>query len=236
MGINTYLENYRRIVSRDLSRGLGGAVRSYLDAKASRQGQPNRHAFFLKRILDLLTPDSLVSPKNILEVGCGNGWALSYRSSNISCYAVDNGTTFQADLESRGVEYHSLNISSSTLPFSQDYFDLIMLNHVIEHITAYDHMMSELTRVLKPSGHLYIRTPDIKRVGMTFFDDYTHVKPYSREGLTALMSAFGLRPVFVYYSDHARINMDILTNGRLRHVLFGRVFGGNEIEAAFVKA
>jgi hypothetical protein len=49
------------------------------------------------------------------------------------------------------------------------------------------------------------------------------------------MRAHGFEARHVLHSDHPRINLDILTGGRWRGLLMGRLFGGREIEALFVK-
>ena len=46
---------------------------------------------------------------------------------------------------------------------SSNTFDLVIFNHVIEHILDYPTAINELYRVLKPSGHMYLATPNLFR-------------------------------------------------------------------------
>src|SRR5262249_11439536 len=115
-------------------------------------------------------------------------------------------------------------------------FDLVLLNHVIEHIADYDTFVSELARILRPGGQLYVRTPNVTLRQGRFWDDYTHVKPYTPLSLDQLMQAHSLASVFMFpRSDHPRISLNIITGGRLRPILFGRVFGDEEIESMYRK-
>jgi 2-polyprenyl-3-methyl-5-hydroxy-6-metoxy-1,4-benzoquinol methylase len=44
--------------------------------------------------------------------------------------------------------------------FSSNYFDFILMNHVIEHLPEYLKMLKEVNRILKPEGILYVGTPN----------------------------------------------------------------------------
>ncbi len=234
MSQDNYLKEYERAVSKDLSRGPGGSLRRMLDRKAVRAGQRDRHALFLKRVLGI-TGIGEGERIKVLEIGCGDGKAISYTSPAVEYYAIDRGGLYRDDLEKRGVRFTEMDVAHSPLPFPERFFDVIMLNHLIEHLAEYDLFVSELHRVLIPGRYLYIRTPDIKRVGFTFYDDYTHVKPYTRNSLDHLMRAYGFRLHTMLYSDHARITIDLLTEGKFRKLLFGRRFGGKEIETLYIR-
>lgn len=88
------------------------------------------------------------------------------------------------------------------LPFADDSFDVILCNHVLEHIPDDTKAMQELYRVLKPSGWGIFQIPqDLKR-DTTFEDDsitdkkerakifgqYDHVRIYGRDYFNKLRS------------------------------------------------
>ncbi|WP_136466375.1 class I SAM-dependent methyltransferase [Flagellimonas onchidii] len=88
------------------------------------------------------------------------------------------------------------------LPFDNDSFDVILCNHVLEHIPDDTKAMQELFRVLKPSGWGVFQIPqDLKR-DKTFEDDsitdkkerakifgqYDHVRIYGRDYFDKLRS------------------------------------------------
>lgn len=234
MNANQYLEEYHKTYSQDLYRGPSGWLRRQLDLQAARSGQDDRHALFLPRVFDLIGLDS-AQPLEVLDIGCGDGKMISYAAPNIVYSAVDRGDVYQTSLESRGIRFTMMDIESGPLPYPDNAFDLVMMNHLIEHVRDYDALVSELWRITRPDRYIYIRTPDIERRKFAFFDDYTHVKPYTRAALTTMMQAHGFRCVRFLQSDHPRINFDIMTGGKFRRLLFGSTFGGAELEAAFQK-
>lgn len=98
---------------------------------------------------------------NFLEIGCGSGYIASYFSelgfgSNAS-YAVDVAD----EREVRNFQF--AKVESTTLPHENNQFDLVVSNHVIEHVgdeAAQSHHLSEIYRVLKPSGVFYFAVPN----------------------------------------------------------------------------
>lgn len=233
MSGDDYLSEFKRAGAVDLSGGIGGYLRRVLDRRAHSAGQCDRHALFLPRILELADIDS-GRPITVLEVGCASGWAISYRHPQIRYIAIDRGSVYKAELEARGVEFHEIDAGSELLPLSAQSVDLIVLNHVIEHIAEVDFFVRQLRRVLVPGGTVYIRTPNLDRVKWAFWDDYTHVRPFTVRGLDHLMRTVGFQRRFVLDSDHPRIILDTLTRGRLRRLLFCSLLGGKEIESGYV--
>ena len=49
------------------------------------------------------------------------------------------------------------------MPFPDNTFDLVICNHVIEHVPAWEKLAKELHRVVRPSGLVYVATPNIYR-------------------------------------------------------------------------
>jgi SAM-dependent methyltransferase len=232
MNGDNYLTDYQRGDRSHFDGGWMGWARRYLDGKAVAVGQPDRHALFMPRVLQLMgmTVEKQIT---VLEIGCGNGWAISYRHPSIHYIAVDRGSVFLANLEERGIEFHQHDVSSNPLPVADASVDLILLIHLIEHIPDSEAFMNDLRRVLRPGGRIYIRTPNLTRVKWGFWDDFTHVRPFTPSSMDHLMRACGCKRRFMYASDHPRIMLDILTNGRMRNWAFSKYFGGKEIEAGY---
>lgn len=81
------------------------------------------------------------------------------------------------------------------LPFSDDAFDLIICNHVLEHIPDDTRAMKELYRILKPGGKAILQVPYDKNREKTFednsitdpkertkiFGQYDHVRVYGMD-------------------------------------------------------
>lgn len=69
---------------------------------------------------------------------------------------LNNITYFTGDLESPLAEYH---FDLHQIPFDDNRFDVILCNHVLEHVDDYAQCMRELYRVLKPGGWAIMQVP-----------------------------------------------------------------------------
>jgi ubiquinone/menaquinone biosynthesis C-methylase UbiE len=95
----------------------------------------------------------------------------------------------QANEESSGVEF-KVGFAEK-LPFADEVFDVAYSLEVIEHVAEYAAMISEMCRVVKPGGYIYIQTPNYPAKRFYDFiywlfgkrsdlaDDYTHVTKLS---------------------------------------------------------
>ena len=100
------------------------------------------------------------------------------------------------------------------LPFSEDTFDVILCNHVLEHIPNDTKAMEELYRVLKPGGWGIFQIPQDLTRTQTFEDDsitdkterakifgqYDHVRIYGRDYFNKLRS-IGFQVAEVAYTQ-----------------------------------
>ena len=119
----------------------------------------NLKAAKIERLLDL---EHRSGPLRILEIGTGSGGIASYFATHpiLDCHvdAVDVEDTRQIR-----DQYRFRLIEGTALPFSEASFDLVISNHVIEHVgdedSQIDHLR-EVRRVLKPDGVGYLAQPN----------------------------------------------------------------------------
>lgn len=64
-----------------------------------------------------------------------------------------------------------------------DKYEGIMASQVIEHLNHPLEFLKEIKRVLKPGGTAIVLTPNIPYSFDTFWDDYTHKRPFTRKAL-----------------------------------------------------
>jgi predicted SAM-dependent methyltransferase len=102
---------------------------------------------------------------------------------------LENLEYVTADLESPLAQ---IKMDIHEIPFKNNTFDVIMCNHVLEHVKNDIHAMKEIFRVLKPGGWAIMQVPFMgKNLEKTFEDDSVST-PMERE------QVFGQR-------DHVRI-------------------------------
>lgn len=115
-----------------------------------------------KKIELLLGLDNECGPLRLLEVGCGSGGICHYFGTHFSgryeVHAVDvkdSRTIFDG--------FSFKVIKDTLLPYPDAIFDVVISNHVIEHVgdaTAQLQHLQEIRRVLKPGGIGYLAVPN----------------------------------------------------------------------------
>lgn len=114
------------------------------------------------KIERLLGLDKIGQPIRMLEIGTGSGGIAHYFATHeaLQCHvdAVDVHDNRQI---TDGYDFHI--VTDTRLPFASESFDVVLSNHVIEHVgeraAQIDHL-SELRRVLKPGGLGYLAVPN----------------------------------------------------------------------------
>lgn len=119
----------------------------------------NLKALKIERLLDL-APGT--APLRLLEVGTGSGgiahWFGTHPSGRYSVDAVD---VVDNRLVREGFRYHV--VTDTRLPFADASFDIVLSNHVIEHVGGRPEQLAhlaELRRVLREDGVGYLAVPN----------------------------------------------------------------------------
>lgn len=114
-----------------------------------------------EKIYGLLEIDAMPRPLRVLEVGCGAGVIASYFASQLGT----DGQVVAVDVVDQRITregYRFLCIEGTDLPFGAGSFDVVISNHVIEHVGGGSAQMAhlrELKRVLAPTGTGYLAVP-----------------------------------------------------------------------------
>lgn len=105
------------------------------------------------------------APRSVLVVGCGSGLeagALA-RAFGAQTVGIDICDSFEFDHE--GASPAILKIMDArALDLPDDSFDLVYSFHALEHIPAPRTALAEMARVLRPSGHYIVGTPNRSRI------------------------------------------------------------------------
>jgi SAM-dependent methyltransferase len=106
--------------------------------------------YFKKQMIDLNS--------QILDLGAGHG--------AFSQHLFQMGFNVQAcDLFPELFHYNEITCKkvdiTETFPYTDNSFDIVIAIEVSEHILDHENFFSEISRILKPTGKLYISTPNI---------------------------------------------------------------------------
>ena len=126
--------------------------------KMPYKGIPVVSNLFRKRIDVSIKFASLEDNIKILDVGCKDGFLLkSIRNDNQSCkcYGIDINLEFFKAIENCDVRKADV----TNLPFEHNYFDIVFVLDILEHVKELDKAIEEINRVLKIYGHVILSGP-----------------------------------------------------------------------------
>jgi len=96
----------------------------------------------------------------LLDGGCSWGYGTRFfRQKCEHTYGIDTNEDF---IKVAALRYPQIQFQMSGLekmPFQDDYFDVVVLNDVIEHVADEKESLEEVCRVLKEGGSLILTTP-----------------------------------------------------------------------------
>jgi hypothetical protein len=157
---------------------VGGGFRLNAACPRCRSEDRERLVFLY---LKFVRPEVLSQPVTLLHVAPEPSLAAALRRyPNISCLSADLNSPM-ADVQMDITDIHE----------TDETYDVIICNHVLEHIEDDGKAMRELCRILKPGGFAILQVP-ISFVMDETFEDRTIRDPVERE------RAFGQR-------DHVRL-------------------------------
>lgn len=134
-------------------------------------------AFLLKNFYNY----SLKKDFKVLDVGSGDQFLKNSFEKRLFKY-------FSLDI-------HEVNFETEKFHFEDNTFDLIVGLALIEHLKDPDIFLSECKRVLKNDSFLFLSTPNWKYCVDDFFDDVTHVKPYTPTSLNEILTIKKFRDI-----------------------------------------
>jgi SAM-dependent methyltransferase len=98
-----------------------------------------------------------VRGRDVLDIGCGNGGIAGFFAGQGNRVAgVDVADQRKVDQDK--FEFHL--VGDEHLPFADASFDVVISNHVIEHVDDQALHLNEIRRVLRSGGCAYLATPN----------------------------------------------------------------------------
>jgi 2-polyprenyl-3-methyl-5-hydroxy-6-metoxy-1,4-benzoquinol methylase len=155
---------------------------------------------------------------HVLEIGCGGGFFLHFlqRAGFTNCAGID--------LDPSAVEACHRNVTQRVvqaeakafLRASREHFDLIVSNHVVEHMprAAALSLLRASIAQLSPGGTICLATPNAMTPwsGFHLYDDPTHCCLYTPQSLEELLLEAGFERIEI--TGEGPVPYDVLTAAR----------------------
>ena len=144
---------------------------------------------------------------NFLDIGTNMGFFLRHaKGKQWNVVGIEPSPS----LSEMARRYFGLNVKTAYLEnagFEDSFFDIVTMTDVFEHMPKPKGMLSQIKRVLKPGGILFIKVPNgnynllkLRVAGATgnlknydIFDSYEHVSHYTHKTLKNMLEASGFK-------------------------------------------
>ena len=187
----------------------------YYDIRTEDEGEGIIERF-LHRYESWVTPDILLpsKPGRLLEIGCGPGVDLvEFRSQGWQVEGVEpNPHAVELGQERYDLELFQGTLEETAQQLSSNAYDVILFNHVFEHI-ATPHTTIELcAELLSEDGLIVIEVPNFGSLSRKLFGEYwgdhdvpRHLYHYTPESLNHLLGTYGFELSTSSYDRRARL-------------------------------
>ena len=146
---------------------------------------------------------------NIVDVGCGSPVLLNLLQENspekINLYGNDFNPNTLKLVEKMGFETMPGNFED--VDWKKDFFDMIVMNQVIEHLFDIPAVLRKSFSLLKPAGTLLIETPSADGLDSRIFRKYhwggyhipRHLQIFTSETISTTLKKYGFEVETISY-------------------------------------
>jgi len=125
-----------------------------------------------------LTYEWLPNINKLLDIGCAYGYYTKfYLNKCKNVYGIDPNEDLIKIAKKRYPKIKFKIGSAEKIPFKDNYFDVVLLNDVLEHVNNEEKTLSEIYRVLKENGIIILTVP---HKGLFRFMDVDNYSWYAR--------------------------------------------------------
>jgi len=186
------------------------AVSSYRSRDGKRFNPAIESFIYLSRIVRKNRIKRFIRSGSVLDIGCGGGLFLDVMKRD---GWIVTGAEFNAETARDVSGMYAIPVvsgSPSEWSFSEGNFDVITMNHVLEHLREPDGMVAECRRLLRKGGLFVCSVPNIASLqasagkGVWFHLDIPyHIHHFTEAGLTKLLKKHSFSIVRVRRFDIA---------------------------------
>ena len=160
---------------------------AYQNSKRFLKDQDSRRLFDAVReieTLNLLSREvgyTICTNMRILDLGCGDRY--------LEPICIKEGFFY------RGLDYIDVDFEIDPFPVQDNSIDIVISLAVIEHLRDPQNFLANILRCLKPGGLVYLSTPNFQMDWKNFYNDPTHVRPYTPQSLEQILCLAGFSSV-----------------------------------------
>lgn len=176
--------------------------------------------FFFIGILIPIKPEKDIFEKKIIDIGCGNGKLLKMMSECGFKYLYGADPYIKNEINYKINENNSIKIYKSDIFDINDKYDIIMLNHSLEHMPRQNDVLKKISNLLNDNGICIIRIPTVSSYAWSKYKEYwfsldapRHFFLHSIKSISILCDKCNFNINEILYDSH---------DGLIRSVLYKR--------------
>ncbi len=170
------------------------------EAESHLGSQAKDFSIIARSIVDNLS----VKDGTLLDIGCGFGWVVAQAEKRgYTAIGIDPSKVY-SNLGKKSLKVKILARSLEEY-HTKEKFDVIILNHVLEHIKKPVKFLERVESLLKPTGELLIATPNIRSLMFYLFkkrwyglQPTQHLSQFTPGSLTRVVDGSGLRVTTIH--------------------------------------
>jgi MoaA/NifB/PqqE/SkfB family radical SAM enzyme/SAM-dependent methyltransferase len=142
----------------------------------------------------------LPSKARFLDVGCSYGYFIGYlkRNTDWDVYGCEPDQKAADLARSQGLQVTVSTLEEAGYP--SNYFDMVYMSHVLEHVLEPLKAVQEVYRILRPGGILLTENPDFGSKTRPFFGPYwwgyhlpRHLTHFTHKAMTDMLTRSGFQ-------------------------------------------
>lgn len=133
-------------------------------------------------------------PKRVLDIGCSNGVFLDL-FKNSETWGVEPS---ESGYKMKDVRHKIVHEYFEKAKLPENYFDLVIMNHTLEHVKDADLILHKIHKILKKNGILFIDVPNSGGLSSKILGDKwpyrapgEHTYQFTKESLSKIIEVSG---------------------------------------------
>ncbi len=168
---------------------------------------PSEEKFLIRKkdaedIVSFIQRYTNVHSGKMLEIGCADGGNVAaFQEAGYDAYGIDLSHTYTEFGRRHGLKLECL--SSFEVAEKGEKYDLIILNHVMEHFTDLSGELEAVNRLLSENGVLFVALPGIKGLCLgTYESDFlrmlqnAHIYNFTADTLNQVLNKHGFESIY----------------------------------------
>lgn len=160
-------------------------------------------------IIGFIQKHTGIDTGSVLEIGCADGGNIAaFAEKGYKATGLDLSHTYVEYGKERGLDLHCCDASSFVR--KGQLFDIVVLNHVLEHFTDLKRELNTIAKLMTDTGVLFVAVPGVKYLTFGAYKrDFllmlqnAHIYNFTKDTLCQTMKKYGFDSIFANEAVYA---------------------------------